>query len=155
IVSTCSDSTAAAKRATSASGIPVVMAFVSDPVGQGLIASYKAPGGNVTGLSSQAEDTLPKMLETLADVLPPGSRVAVLYHEGNPVHPRLWALVQQAGKERGTNLTRIDVRRGADIAGAFDAIARERVDGLLVLPDDNLTYNNRVLLVEHVQKQRL
>src|SRR5207247_1756874 len=58
IVSTCSDSTAAAKEETAPSGIPVVMAFVSDPVGQGLIASYQRPVGNITGLSSQADDNL-------------------------------------------------------------------------------------------------
>src|SRR4029453_3489870 len=80
IVSTCSPSTPAAKQATANSGIPGVMAFVSDPVGQGFIASYKAPGGNITGLSSQAEDTLPKMLQYLADVVPAGTRVAVLYN---------------------------------------------------------------------------
>jgi putative ABC transport system substrate-binding protein len=52
IVSTCSDSTAAAKRATASSRIPVVMAFFSDPVGQYLIESYNRPGGNNTDLAS-------------------------------------------------------------------------------------------------------
>src|SRR5437667_3033394 len=87
IVSTCSPSTAAAKEATSKSGVPVVMAFVSDPVGQGLIASYGHPGGNITGLSSQAEDTLPKMLQYLSEVVPAGARVAVLYNTNHPVPP--------------------------------------------------------------------
>src|SRR6202022_2100934 len=41
IVSTCSPTTAAAKEATSNSGVPVVMAFVADPEGRGLIASKK------------------------------------------------------------------------------------------------------------------
>src|SRR5258708_6553297 len=50
IVSTCSLSTAAAKEATSNSGIPVVMAFVSGPVGHGLIASYKHPALHITGI---------------------------------------------------------------------------------------------------------
>jgi putative tryptophan/tyrosine transport system substrate-binding protein len=155
IVSTCSDSTAAAKEATSSSGIPVVMAFVSDPVGQGLIASYKRPGGNITGLSSQAEDTLPKMLQYLSEVVPAGTRVAVLYHTTNPVHPRLWQRLDQAGKERGANLVRIDISRGADFAAAFDTIGRERLGGLLVLPDDNMTYNARVQLIELVKRQRI
>ena len=155
IVSTCSDSTAAAKEATAPSGIPVVMAFVSDPVGQGLIASYQRPGGNITGLSSQAEDTLPKMLQYLSEVVPAGTRVAVLYHTSNPVHPRLWQRLNQAGKEREPNLVRIDISGKADFAAAFDTIGRERLGGLLVLPDDNMTYNARVQLIELVKKQRI
>ena len=155
IVSTCSPSTAAAKEATSNSGVPVVMAFVSDPVGQGLIASYKQPGGNITGLSSQAEDTLPKMLQYLSEVVPAGTRVGVLYHTRNPVHPRLWERLDQAGKERGTNLVRVDVSGKADLAAAFDTISRERLGGLLVLPDDNMTYNARIQLVALVQGQRI
>jgi len=155
IVSTCSDSTAAAKEATAPSGIPVVMAFVSDPVGQGLIASYQRPGGNITGLSSQAEDTLPKMLQYLSEVVPAGTRVAVLYHTSNPVHPRLWQRLNQATKERGPNLVRIDISGKADFAAAFDTIGRERLGGLLVLPDDNMTYNARVQLIELVKKQRI
>jgi putative ABC transport system substrate-binding protein len=155
IVSTCSDSTAAAKEATSASGIPVVMAFVSDPVGQGLIASLQRPGGNITGLSTQAEDTLSKMLQYILEVVPAGTRVAVLYHTTNPVHPRLWQRLDQAGRERGANLVRIDVSRGADLAAAFDTIGRERLGALIVLPDDNMTYNARVQLVELVKGQRI
>jgi putative ABC transport system substrate-binding protein len=155
IVSTCSPSTTAAKEATAKSSIPVVMAFVSDPVGQGLIASYRRPGGNITGLSSQAEDTLPKMLQYLSEVMPTGARVAVLYNTNNPVHPRLWQLLQQAGKERGTNLVQIDVSGRADFAAAFDTIGREHLGGLLVLPDDNMTYNARVQLNGLVQRQRI
>jgi len=155
IVSTCSPSTAAAKEATSTSGIPVVMALVSDPVGQGLIASYKRPGGNITGLSSQAEDTLSKMLQYLSEVVPAGTRVAVLYNTNSPVHPRLWQRVQQAGKDRGTNLVRVDVSGRADFAAAFDTISRERLGALFVLPDDNMTYNARTQLIALVQRQRV
>jgi len=155
IVSTCSDSTAAAKQATSSSGIPVVMAFVSDPVGQRLVESYSHPGGNITGLSSQAEDTLPKMLQYLSEVVPLGTRMAVLYHTGNPVHPLLWQRLDQAAKERGAKLVRIDVSGRKDFGTAFDTIGRERLGALLVLPDDNMTYNLRVQLIELVQKQRI
>jgi putative ABC transport system substrate-binding protein len=155
IVSTCSPSTAAAKEATSKSGIPVVMAFVSDPVGQGLIASYKHPGGNITGLSSQAEDTLSKMLQYLSDVTPAGARVAVLYNMDNPVHSRLWQRLERAGKDRGSNLVRIDVSGSASFAAAFDTIGRERLGALLVLPDDNMTYNARARLIALVQRQRI
>jgi putative ABC transport system substrate-binding protein len=42
----------AAKRVTSA--IPIVFTTAADPLGDGLVASLARPGGNVTGLSSQA-----------------------------------------------------------------------------------------------------
>lgn len=155
IVSTCSPSTAAAKEATSKSNMPVVMALVSDPVGQHLIESYRRPGGNITGLSSQAEDTLPKMLQYLSDVVPAGAGIAVMYNTGNPVHPRLWQLIQEAAKERGRTLVRIDISGRKDLDAAFDTIGRERSGGLLVLPDDNMTYNARAQIIELVRRQRL
>ena len=155
IVSTCSPSTAAVKQATSNSGIPVVMAVVSDPVGQDLIASYGHPGGNITGLSSQGEDTLPKMLQYLFEVLASGTRIAVLYNTSNPAHPRLWQGLEQAGSKLGTNLVRIDVAGRRDLAAAFDTIKRERLGALLVLPDDNMTFNARAQLLELVQRQRI
>ncbi len=95
------------------------------------------------------------MLQFLSEVVPAGTRVAVLYHTTNPVHPRLWQRLDQAGKERGANLVRIDIARGADFAAAFDTIGRERLGGLFVLPDDNMTYNARVQLIELVKKQRI
>ena len=155
IVSTCSPSTAAAKEATAASGIPVVMAFVSDPVGQGLIASYTRPGGNVTGLSSQAEDTIPKMYQYLSQVVPAGTGIGVLYHTTNPVHPRLWQRLEQAARERGASLTRMDFAESADLASAFEIIRQQRLGALLVLPDDNTTYNARMYLIALVNEHRV
>ena len=155
IVSTCSPSTAAVKQATSKSSMPVVMAVVSDPVGQELIASYRHPGGNITGLSSQSEDTLPKMLQYISEVLPTGTRIAVLHNTSNPAHPRLWQGLEQSGGKLGANLVRIDVAGRGDLGAAFDTIKRERLGALLVLPDDNMTFNARAQLIELVQRQRI
>ncbi len=156
IVSTCTPSTAAVKRATAISGVPVVMAVVSDPVSQGLIASYRQPGGNITGLSSQVEDTLPKMMQYLVEALPsPVGAVAVLLNTGNPVHPRLWQLVERSGATLGVGLLRVDIAGSRDLARAFDTIAREHATALLTLPDDNMSFNARRQLVGLAQKQRM
>ena len=155
IVTTCSPSTDAAKQVTSTSGTPVIMAVVTDPVGQGLVASLAQPGGNVTGRSSQVEDTLPKMLELFSAVVPKEERIGVLHNTNNPVHPRLWQQLERVGSARNIKLVRIDVARSADFPAAFDTISRERLGALFVLPDDGMTMNARARLLELVKKNRL
>jgi putative ABC transport system substrate-binding protein len=57
----------AAKQATSV--IPIVFATAGDPVGSGIVASLARPGGNITGLSSEAPDAAGKRLELLREQL--------------------------------------------------------------------------------------
>jgi ABC-type uncharacterized transport system substrate-binding protein len=56
----------AAKQATSV--IPIVFATAGDPVGSGIVASLARPGGNITGLSSEAPDAAGKKLELLREL---------------------------------------------------------------------------------------
>src|SRR5262249_753972 len=66
----------AAKQATSL--FPMVLATAGDPVGSGLVATLARPGGNVTGISSQASDATGKRLELLREVVPGLRRFAIL-----------------------------------------------------------------------------
>jgi putative ABC transport system substrate-binding protein len=56
------------KKATAV--IPIVFAIAIDPIGSGLVESLSRPGGNVTGLSMQANDTAGKRLELLRETTP-------------------------------------------------------------------------------------
>src|SRR5262249_43693015 len=56
-----------AKEATST--IPIVMAFDSDPVGSGFVASLAQPGGNITGLSTLSPEISSKQLELLREIV--------------------------------------------------------------------------------------
>ena len=60
----------AARRATTT--IPIVMAYGSDPVGQGYVASLARPGGNITGLAwDPTPEIAGKQVELLAELIPP------------------------------------------------------------------------------------
>ena len=120
-----------AKRATST--IPIVMAYVDDPVGRGLVASLARPGGNVTGLSDFHAGLVTKRLELLKEVVPLASRVAVLLNPTASSHLRQLKDIQAVAPALGVTVLRLEhKRRAADIDRAFSTIRKERPGALLV-----------------------
>ena len=126
------DNTAAAlalKKATST--IPIVMTTSTDPVGSGLIASFARPGGNVTGLTSVTGEIGGKHLELLKEIVPRLNRVAILRTEGRAND----LFVKEAEvTARALKIQLISFVFGGpdDFEGAFRAMTKERVNGLLV-----------------------
>jgi putative ABC transport system substrate-binding protein len=120
----------AAKHATSE--IPIVFATAGDPVDSGIVASLARPGGNVTGLSSQAPDTAGKKLELLREVIPGLRRLAILSDAGNPNATRQVSEVQEAAHTVGVEVVTFEIRRAEDIAHAFEAL-NGRAEALYVL----------------------
>jgi putative tryptophan/tyrosine transport system substrate-binding protein len=59
--------------------IPIVFASVSDPVGDGIVASFARPGGNVTGFTNVEASMGGKWLEILKEVAPALTRVGFLF----------------------------------------------------------------------------
>lgn len=153
ILTTCTPSTRTMKEATSST--PIVMAAVSDPVQQGLIASLAKPGKNVTGTSSQAEDLLAKRLEQVASVLPRATMIAVLANARNPVHALGWQKLEGAAEQMRIKLVKIEIGSAADLPAAFDTAIRAQAGALLVLPDDPLMMNVRHQLVELAARNRM
>ena len=78
IVATNTRAAIAAKQATNT--IPIVFASPADPVTSKLVTSLARPGGNVTGVSSQAPEVVGKGLELLKMALPGVTRVAAVWH---------------------------------------------------------------------------
>lgn len=155
VITTCTPTTRTAQRAIVST--PIVMAAVADPVGQRLIASLARPGANTTGLSSQAEDIMPKMLELFASVLPSTATIAVLADTGSAVHPRMWQVLVPVAQALKIRLVRIDAGRPADVQlpAAFEMAVREKADGIFVLPDEPLFLTRRADIVALAAKHRL
>ena len=152
IVSASTPAVRAAKDSTRT--IPIVMAGLSDPVGAGLISSLVRPGGNITGLTNIFTEMSAKRLELLKEVAPRVSRVAVLWNPTHPGQAIAWQQTQLAAQALGLVLFSAEVRRPEDFASAFTAIAAERAEALLVLPDP-LTSFNRQQTADFAVKQRL
>ena len=124
-------STRAAKQATVT--VPIVMASVGDPVGDGIVASLARPGGNITGLSTLAPELSGKRLEILKETVPKLSRVAVFGSSTNPNNAQILKEVELAAKALKVQLQYLDVLSPKDIETAFRAAVKTRAEAALVL----------------------
>jgi putative ABC transport system substrate-binding protein len=144
----------AAKRATAASQIPVVMTNVPDAVGSGIVASLARPGGNITGDTFFVTELVAKRLELLKDAIPRVRRVAVLVNPDNPNVGLSLQSMAVAAKVLNVVLVRFDARGAADLDGTFAAMAKESVDALTVVEDPVFIANFK-RIAERAVMQRL
>jgi putative ABC transport system substrate-binding protein len=121
----------AAKRATRS--VPIVLAFVADPVGSGIVPSLSRPGGNITGMSNMTADLIAKRLQLLKEAVPHARRIGVMWNPDTPWHVVALQRLQAAAPALGVTLERVTARSPADLDPAFDALARASADALLLV----------------------
>ena len=142
----------AVKRATTS--IPLVMVAVGDPVGTGLVASLRRPGGNATGLTSIAPELEGKRLELLREILPKISRIAVLWNPANAYQITSEKEVQAAARVLHISLISLPVSSPEELRNAFAVIPREHAEAVIVLAD-RIFLHNRERIAEFATRNRL
>jgi putative tryptophan/tyrosine transport system substrate-binding protein len=121
----------AAKRATST--IPIVFYVGADPIGLGLISSYNRPGANVTGINVAPESLTAKRFEWLNDLVPKHVLLAELLNPNNKFFLTSEVKVaNEAARTLDREVVFINASTEAEIANAFEEIARKQVGGLVV-----------------------
>ena len=135
--------------------MPIVFVQVTDPVGQGLVASLARPGGNLTGFTTFEFSIGTKWLEMLKELAPRVTRVALVFNPDTAPYRRLVPATDRSRRavlRRDADLGR-RARRRRDRA-VIDAFAREPNGGLIVLPDVS-TMNHRDLIIALAARHRL
>lgn len=150
VIVTVGSVVATIKQATSAT--PIVFALANDPVGGGLVASLARPGGNITGLSSQAPDIAGKRVELLREVVPL-RRLAILFDAGYPAAMLEMREVEAAAHILGLEAVPREIRRGEDIASALETLDAQ-ADALYVVVD-TLVVANRTRVIALARGARL
>jgi len=116
-----------------------------DAVSSGLVASLARPGGNVTGSTFFVPELMAKRLELLKEAMPRTARVAVLVNADDPSHVPVLKAMNSTARSLKIEIQKFEVRRPSEIERAFTAIARSRVDAVVVQEDNLLTTNTRVV----------
>ena len=143
IVATDNPSIAAAQKATRT--IPIVMVLATDPVNTGFVASLAQPGGNITGLTSQATELNSKALQLLKETVPNASRVAVLWNPSEPGRRAHAKGAEVAARALGLHAQLVGASSLAELDNVFAAMARERPGAILIQPSHtNFTHRARI-----------
>jgi putative ABC transport system substrate-binding protein len=151
IVTVTTPATRAVKAA--AGTIPVVFAWVGDPVASKFVASLARPGGTVTGLSIIAAEVAPKQFELLKALVPGLARVAQLHdpkYMGGPLN----ATYIEAAARAGIALIPVVASTAAELEPAFAAAVRERA-GAMVIPPRPLHSDQNERIVQLAKQFRM
>jgi putative ABC transport system substrate-binding protein len=123
--------------------IPIVFTTASDPVASGLVTSLNRPGGNVTGVTGLAIELEGKRLELLHEMLPSGTRFALLVNPNSPVsNKQRIEGVQTAAQRLGLELVILKAGTAAEVEAAFMAATAQRASALLA---DDASFDDRQL----------
>ena len=135
--------------------IPIVFTQVTDPVGKGLVTNLAHPGGHLTGFTSFEFSVGTKWLETLKEVAPRVTRVALVFNpQTAPFADLFWRPVEAAAPSFGVVPISAGALTFAEFERLVDAFAREPSGGLIVLPDVS-TLNYRDGLIGLAARHRL
>src|SRR5262252_136170 len=117
--------------------IPIVFVSISDPIGEGFIASFAHPGGNVTGFTNFESSMTGKWVELLKDIAPEITRVGFLFNPQATAGGGSYFLgpIDAAASAFKVKAVMALVHDDDEIEAAFAALAREPGAGAVLLPD--------------------
>jgi putative ABC transport system substrate-binding protein len=133
--------------------VPVV-AVADNPVAMGLADSMARPGGRITGVSSFGGEVVAKRVQLLRELVPGVRRLAVLLNPATVIPSQVEALLQRLSRESGVAILPVPARGPDEFDAAFATLARERIEGLIVLADETF-YVHRAAIAERCLRARL
>jgi putative ABC transport system substrate-binding protein len=136
--------------------IPIVFVSISDPIGEGFVASFARPGGNVTGFTNFDSTMTGKWVELLKDIAPEITRVGFLFNPQTTAGGGSFFLgpVDAAASAFKVKAVMALVHDDDEIEAAFAALAREPGAGAILLPDV-FTVAHHLLVVTLAERYRV
>ncbi len=124
--------TTAAKKATAT--VPIVFAWVGDPLRSGFIASYASSKNNLTGVTSYAGPLSGKRLEVLKEIAPKIKTVLAVVATKDSVAENSFESLDETAKKIGVRVQRRDVATKEDIEKVIRETPTGSVDAIYHIP---------------------
>ena len=138
LVSISTPATAALQAETRT--IPIVFAWVSDPVGSGFVSSLAHPGGNITGFLNIEASVVGKWLTLMREIAPRVSRIGFLYNPLTAPYARYYLDTFQAASTATPAIEAIDgsVHSTEEVEAFMTKLGGEPGAGLFVMSDTSM-----------------
>jgi putative tryptophan/tyrosine transport system substrate-binding protein len=154
LLATNTPALAALQRMTDS--VPIVFVQVSDPIGDGFVASLARPGGRITGLTNFEPTMGGKWLEILKEIAPGVVRVGLLFNPqtspgGGSFYSRQ---IEAAAATFAMQLIPMPLRNATEIEPAVAEFARHSSSGLVIVSDPFIVAH-RALIMGLAARHRL
>lgn len=133
----------AAQRATRS--IPIVAANAYLPVEERFVESLAHPGGNITGLTTDAAEEIGRRLQLLRQAVPGVARVAAIFGKGEAYATLAIERLDRHARALGITIVPIEIRGPDDVERAFAEIKRQRGDALIGFGAATLVNRARII----------
>jgi putative ABC transport system substrate-binding protein len=119
--------------------IPIVFAWVSDPVGSGFVSSLPHPGGNITGFLNIEASVVGKWLSLMREIAPQVSRIGFLYNPQTAPYAQYYLDTFRAASQT-LAIEAIDgpVHSTEDVEAFMTKLGGEAGAGLFVMSDTSM-----------------
>lgn len=134
--------------------IPIVFVIVSDPVGEGVVASLARPGGNVTGFIDYEDTMGGKWLQLLKELARGIRRAALMY---NPQAAPggggyFWPSFEAAARTMAIEPVQAPVRNADEIDAIVSALGRNPPGGIVTGTDRFLFIHRAIIFSSAAQE---
>jgi putative tryptophan/tyrosine transport system substrate-binding protein len=146
ILANTTPGTAALQRETLV--IPIVFMAVSDPVGNGFVASLPRPGGNITGFIDSEASMAGKWLELLIEIAPGVKRAAIMFNPDTAPGGGSYFLASFEAAARTFKVEPMIARvhSEAEIETVMTSLGREPGGGLIAMPDAYMHIHSALII---------
>jgi putative ABC transport system substrate-binding protein len=134
--------------------IPIVFTANGDPISEGLVASLRQPGGNVTGITAFGAAAVTKRVQLMHQLVPQVTTVAFLMNPNHPSGEIEMSDAQTAARSLGRGMLVLRARNEPELEAAFTTMAQQQI-GALVVASDPFFYSQRGELASLAARYRL
>ena len=147
VLTHASPATAAFRKV--APSVPNIFVAVVDPISSGFVETMAHPGGNSTGFTNFEASMGGKWLDLLREITPNCKGAGILLNPdtfpGGFGSSHVKA-IEASAKTIGISLSNMPFRDAAQLQAGFDALDRDSVSGLLVIPDTSTTQHGKLIV---------